>query len=109
MSKFKRMKFWIGDDRECGERVYKMLLDLGYRVVVPERLRELRTSRALYTDTLGCIGYGGALTGFHPHTAEEINIDWLRSDKRKTVQIGDKSYYEDELATALANIKPVDG
>ena len=33
--------------------------------------------------------------------------DIYRKAQRKVVKVGDREYYEDELATALANIKPI--
>jgi hypothetical protein len=36
----------------------------------------------------------------------ELNIIFKEA-QRKVVKVGDKEYYEDELATALANIKPI--
>ena len=38
---------------------------------------------------------------------EEINIDWMRKSERKIVMVGNKKYYEDQLAEALSNIEPV--
>ena len=32
---------------------------------------------------------------------------WTRPAPRKTIKVGEKTYYEDELSAALANIKPI--
>ena len=41
------------------------------------------------------------------HDYEEIDIGWMVNMQRQTITIGDKTYYEDELAEALSKIKPV--
>ena len=104
---FKTMKFWIGDDPECSKRVQEMLFNLGYIWGVGDKTIMYIDAPALYSEPDGLIKKGDTRAYFNSDENQEINIDWLRSDKRKTVTLGDKKYYEDELSEALSKINPV--
>jgi len=113
MSKFKEMKFWIGDDPKLSERVQKMLFEMGYEwfqgdVVRKEEALCLMTVMQEDTSSEGFIYWNDNELSFEENLGEEINIDWLRTPKeRKIVTVGDQKYYEDELADALKGIKPI--
>ena len=61
-------------------------------------------------DTAGPWQEGGLVqryAGGPPRAWQEACKEAVRKSKRKVVTIGDKKYYEDELQTALSNIKPI--
>lgn len=109
--KFKKMKFWIGEannsDKELCDSIITRLTSLGYCAHVP-----LNHCQFLFTEGSGLInGYSShsdPKNRFVALDGEQINIDWMRSNKRKTVEIGGKRYYEDDLAEALSKIKEAD-
>jgi len=114
MSKFKAMKFWIGDDPKLCERVQKILIEMGYSweyqgaVVRKEEALCLMTVIQGDTSSEGFIYWNDNKLSFKENLGEEINIDWLRTPaERKIVTVGDQKYYEDELAPALKGIKPI--
>lgn len=108
MSEFKEMKFWIGDDAELSERVQNILFILGCRWFSGDAV-QITSSTSLYVDG-GCITYGGHSRKedwFDKQSHKEINIDWLRTAKPETVELGGKTYIKSELEEALSHINPL--
>ena len=100
MSKFKAMKFWVGKDSDLKSQVRSLTKRLGYSDDISGSFD------AIYTDERGkLLRSSSGRPFFDDEPEEEINIDWMRKPNRKTVKVGDKEYYEDELAGALAGIK----
>lgn len=116
MSKFKAMKFWIGNDPKCSERVQKMLFDMGYGWAAIKRKTVSNTDlTCIRTDNYGSIMYASSVVsrenfdssyGFFSMD-EEINIDWLRSPKEETIELNGQTYIKSDVEEALKKLKPV--
>lgn len=104
--KFKEMKFNVKGDPELSRRVQEMMFDLGLKW--GHNGREVQHIVQPYLYNRGDIIYwsNGSYEFSNLLTGNEINIDWMRS-QRETITIGDKSYYLDEIEVALANINPI--
>lgn len=109
MGKFKTMKFWIDNgDKGLYDAVCRELTRLGYKADDNIRCNVC----AIQTDE---DGFFAAATmekgdwwynGLKDH--EEINIDWMRSDKLEFVELNGKKYLKSEIEAALSHIKPVE-
>lgn len=114
MSKFKAMKFWIGYDPKCSERVQQMLFDLGYKWISDDK--KVRYTSEEYITTVqwggriskGYLFWGDSRDSFNESLCEEINIDWLRTPKEETIELNGKKCIKTELEEALKHINPVD-
>ena len=106
----KAMKFYIRDDPELCEKVQKLLFDLGYGWYVGYTAVKYLEAHYLYTFPSGYMGVGGVGTGscFDQQDAEEINIDWLRSRPKETVELNGETYLKKDLEAALAKLEPVE-
>jgi hypothetical protein len=102
---FKAMKFHIGDNPVLSETIQKHLFELGYKWQINGQKVQYTYQHGLTAHTDGNITWGSGKTesGF-----TDIDIEWMKPEKRKTVEVGDKTYYEDELAEALSKIKEVE-
>jgi hypothetical protein len=108
MSKFKDMKFFIGGDKQLHAKVRNTLEDMGYAWSSGTPDSDIGAYRDGRINGM-CVSQEGKCNSyFDRQNNPEINIDWMRSPKRTTVTIGDKEYYEDELAEALSKIKAVE-
>jgi hypothetical protein len=100
---------------EHSEKVLKHLFDIGYKWSDGSAFRYNMTTnhsrtyfifypkekRIFYSlgDTVSCGNAEVELIGTVSYELKEV--------KRKVVKVGELSYYEDELANALKNIKPI--
>jgi hypothetical protein len=106
---FHQMKFWIGDDPELSERVQKILFSMGYSWYSGDQYIEHTEVEALYTHENGNVTCCVVEDVFINRSAnhEEINIDWMRTQDKETVELNGKQYYKHELEEALKHIKPI--
>lgn len=113
--RFKAMKFFIHEteDRGLCLRVLDSLDSLGYRGALPNLNAEQGLCQILMTNDTGHINsytwHCDPRGIFSRLKEQEINIDWMRTPEplRTTVTVGDKKYYEDELAEALSGINAI--
>jgi len=107
--KFKAMKFNIGKgNHRVSEAVQEILFNLGYVWMLGATAPQHVTEPYLLADKHGTISYCDCARHFDASNAPTINIEWMKPEKRGTVIIGGKTYYEDELAEALSKIKEVE-
>jgi len=106
---FKAMKFNIGNNPSLCKAIQKRLFKLGYEWVDGTTV-QFPNALYLYGHSDGRISYTDSPTSSwfedQPHT--EIDIEWMKPKERKTIEVGDKTYYEDELAEALSKINEVE-
>jgi len=109
MSKYKAMKFWIGDDPELSEKVQKLLFSMGYTWLSGSVEIKHTEEGCLYASRGGRVTQSsGGINGFFAkEDKEEINIDWMRATKPETIELNGKTYVKSELEEALRHIKPV--
>ena len=107
MMEFKGMKFWIGDDPDLSERVQNALFSVGYGWVGGGKVVQLTYAFALYADSCGNITYGTSEDLFDSRE-NEINIDWMRTSNKETVELNGKTYHKSELEEALKHINPIE-
>jgi hypothetical protein len=90
MTKFKEMKFWIGDDAELSERIQNILFGAGYKWSDGSLAVGETGMPSLYAHEDGNITYASGdivpktFTCHEKHM--EINIDWMRSTKPDAVE-----------------------
>jgi len=101
------------------EKKYKLKTELSLQDILQLRVftGQLTNMTKLYKELLGICeedldidtarGIWRRYTGGPPRAWQELCKEAVRKSKRKVVTIGDKKYYEDELQTALSNIKPI--
>lgn len=109
--KFKNMKFNIGHHPDVNKSIQERLLELGYTWGAGCNSAKWTNTAHLFTNTNGEITFGLAWQQdhFEECSNQEIDIEWMKKpEERKTVEIGGKRYYEDDLAEALSKIKEAD-
>ena len=101
------------------EKKYKLKTELSLQDILQLRVftGQLTNMTKLYKELLGICeedldidtprGLVQRYTGGSARAWQEACKEVVRKSKRKVVTIGDKKYYEDELQTALSNIKPI--
>ena len=103
MSKFKEMKFWIGDDQELSKGVQFILFGLGYTWISGDReFIKYPDVGGIVTDDLGRFYRLGHKIEFDNANIEWININWMSKPDRKTYSSGGKEYYEDDVDALIA-------
>ena len=108
MSEFKAMKFWIGDDPELSEKVQKLLFGMGYTWAGGHECGSFKRGVMIATKESGAIWHRDNFDScFDSLSNEEINIDWMRTNKPETIELAGKTYIKSELEEALRHIKPV--
>jgi hypothetical protein len=107
MSEFKAMKFWIGDDPKCSERVQKMLFDMGYQWSSGTKKIIHTSKESLLTYEYGDLVYLDYPSEYGEEEREEINIGWLRTPKQETIELNGKNYIKADVEAALEKLKPV--
>lgn len=114
MSEFKKMKFWFNNGEEalfqevcdilkaqgCTTNFKKTIGSCGQGLCISVRAsgmvtRETDEKRGWWNNKLS--------------DYEEINIDWMRTKKSETIELGGNTYIKSELEEALKHIKPVGG
>ena len=83
MSEFKKMKFLVGNDHELLEIVRGALSSLGYGD--SGSLDGFEGVVTTYGD--GSVSFRLRKGMFDSHDAEEINIDWMRTNEPETINI----------------------
>lgn len=103
-------KIKIKSPEHC-EKVQKYLFSIGYKW-------SDSTTDLKHLDAVGIMVYGDDKRFFYMKSVNEWNdvvelelvetVSYeLKEVKRNVVKVGENSYYEDELAEALKNIKPI--
>ena len=103
---FKRMCLVGGGDLTLFGKVCKELDSQGY--VAAANIDFGRKEGGV----INADGYGG-YTWYdrgisHPPGTEEINIDWMRTQQKETIELNGKTYIKEELEEALSKINPID-
>ena len=87
MTKFKEMKFWIGDDSELRGRLLTALTGIGCEWFSGTADALNISFDALYVDSQGRITHTiGDKKWFYDKPYEEVIIDWMRTTKPETVE-----------------------
>lgn len=126
MEIFKFMKIWIGENHSYGNKekehydklVQKELFKLGYGWIRHSSCNYNSyeynpvTKTCLLTTSDGLIyfdAYSHEQFKEFPSNEFKLKVGYVLEEfqSRKIICIGDNEYYEDELETALKNIKPI--
>lgn len=108
MSEFKAMKFWVNGDKELRLKVRTLLKEMGYREGSYGDDEFVDEGVVLTHDEGVLDGYNNPSEAFFKGlSAEEINIDWLRTPKQETIELNGKNYIKADVEAALEKLKPV--
>lgn len=100
-TKFKEMKFKIGNDEDLNKRVQNILFDLGYGWGIRDKTLQHTMANYLFANRDGTITFAceGEDLHYYDQLHEEIDIDWLRSNIKETVEVDGKKYYLSDIKT----------
>jgi len=103
------MKFNIGDNPKVSKAIQKRLFKLGYDWHPGNKVTRFTEKPYLYAKGDMSIKWGKDKDSFDRVELQEIDIEWMKQpEKRPTVTVGEKRYYEDELTEALSKIKEIE-
>lgn len=99
---------------EHSKIIQEKLFEMGYKWIAGKSVQFVdKPCLFTNTDDEGSITYSSNGTeeyfNSQPHTEVELveTISYELKEIKKVVKVGELSYYEDELAEALKNIKPI--